>query len=87
MKKQVTLTRSAHLKVEELDVLNDLDPDILRVLLLDMEATVVTMEAALVKHQYRPGGDDELRFLKVKAQGAREFINSYRRRLEILKSR
>lgn len=78
--------RKSTLSLEDRDVLYDVDPDVLRVIVKDMEAFVLEQEALILGFTYRPGKDDELKFLKTKAQGAREFFNSYVRRLEKLKS-
>lgn len=78
--------KKSPLSLEERDLLSDLDPDIYRVLFKDMAWVVEQTEAALIDHQYRPGKENELHHLKAKAMGAREFFNSYIRRLEELKS-
>lgn len=74
------------LTLAERDLLSDLDPDILRALFKDMSNVVKEAEVKLIDFQYRPGKEDELHFIKAKAAGAREFFNSYVRRLENLKS-
>lgn len=75
------------LTLAERDTLADLDPDILRALFKDMSNVVKEWEDKLISFQYRPGKEDELHFIKTKATGAREFFNSYVRRLEEFKQK
>jgi hypothetical protein len=74
------------LTLQELDELTDLTfSPVFKTLLKEMNNQVNLLEEAVISFQYKPGKEEELHYKKIRAQGAREFLNAFIRQMETSK--